>query len=71
MSGRRIDDHSSWAGNTAGGKIPQESKVKEFKQADCAGELKEYQDTSEKVKMAQDKAADKVMAHKPKEGYRN
>ena len=71
MSGRRIDDHSSWAGSTAGGRIPKENRVKEFSSAEGVGKLDMYEDTEDKIKRAQEIAKSKVKSHEQKDFYRN
>ncbi|MDE1970973.1 MAG: hypothetical protein KGI50_05355 [Patescibacteria group bacterium] len=67
--GKRIDDHSFWAGK--GKPLPMESKMKEERSADGAGELGEYWDTTEKIKEQQDMGERKIKGYSPKPGYRN
>lgn len=72
MSGRKIDDHSSFAGKS--GKnypLPEGNKMKAFHSAEGAGhEGSEYPDTSEKIHGEQVKGSGKIRSQKMKEGYR-
>jgi hypothetical protein len=72
MSGRRIDDHASFAGK--GGKmvLPEGNKIKQYKSADGSGHIGTmYPDTSEKIMEDQKKGDAKAKAHAIKPGYRN
>lgn len=73
MSGRRINDHSSWVGK--GGKdsvFPAGNKVKHEFSAEGSAHLgAEYPDTTEDIKRDQDHSASKVKSHKIKPGYRH
>ena len=72
MSGRRIDDHSFWAGKGSKDSVfPMESKMKQEYSADGAGELNQYWDTTEKIKEQQNMGERKVKSHSMKPGYRN
>lgn len=72
MSGRRIDDHASFAGS--GGKVsplPEGNKVKHFHSAEGAAHVgSEYPDTSEMIHRDQNSADSKAKSHKMKPGYR-
>lgn len=72
MSGRKISDHSFWAGK--GGKdsvFPMGSKMKQEHSAEGAGALGKYEDTTEAIRAAQVVAEKKAKAHSSKEMYRN
>ena len=71
MGGRRIDDHSFWAGK--GDKksvLPDGVHVRSFDSADGGGELDKYCDTSEEIERMQEKGEDKIDSHRMKEYYR-
>lgn len=73
MSGRRIDDHSFWAGGPGKNSVlpdgPHKTKVETS--AEGAGHLGTmYPDTTEQIKRDQLKGVAKVKAHPMKEGYR-
>jgi len=73
MAGRRIDDHSFWAGK--GGKespMPMQSKMRQEKSAEggAAHVGMDYPDTTEAIERDQDHSASKAKAHKMKAGYR-
>ena len=71
MSGRRIDDHSFWAGKKSKGSVfPEGAHTKEEHSADGAGALNEYWDTTEKIKKQQDMGEGKIRSHNMKPGYR-
>ena len=72
MSGRRIDDHSFWAGK--GGKdsvFPKGVHTKHEKDDGHDGHLMKYEDTSEAIEKQQEIAAKKAKGHAQKEHYRN
>jgi hypothetical protein len=74
MGGRKIDDHSSWIGAAGKGHVFPDGphKVKMESSAMSEGMVKDYQDTTEKIKKAQDAAAGKVRGHQGKlPEYRN
>lgn len=72
MSGRRIDDHSFWAGGKKKGvPLPMETKMKEETSAEGAGHIgTEYPDTAEDIERGQDEGIRKAEARKIKPGYR-
>lgn len=72
MSGRRMDDHSFWAGGRkAGFPMPMETKTKEERSAEGAGHLgSEYPDTTEAIKRDQGYGDSKIKGRKMKSGYR-
>lgn len=72
MSGRKINDHSFWAGGKSSGSVfPEGAKVKHESSAEGAGHLgSEYPDTTEQVKSVQSMGDSKAKAHKTKAGYR-
>lgn len=72
MSGRKINDHSFWAGGMSKeSPLPMSSKMKQEMSADGAGELGMYWDTTEKIKEMQDMGEKKIKSSMPKSGYRN
>ena len=72
MSGRKIDDHSFWAGK--GGKdsvLPKGVHTKSESSADSAGALMNYEDTTEKIRSQQQLADKKVKSHMQKPLHRH
>lgn len=70
--GQRIDDHSFWAGKAEKGQVyPKGVHTKQEHSAGGAGSLGEYEDTTEEIKMAQEKGQRKVNSHAPKAHYKN
>ena len=72
MSGRKIDDHSFWAGK--GGKdhvLPKGVHVKHMSDSEHAGAMNHYEDTEEAIHKTQNASASKVKSHSPKENYRH
>jgi len=73
MSGRKINDHSFWAGGPGKNSIlpdgPHKTKVESS--AEGAGELDKYEDTTEAIRATQVEAKRKIEANRPKPGYRN
>ena len=73
MSGRRINDHASFAGK--GGKdsvLPIGNKVKHERSAEGSGHIgMEYPDTTEAIHKDQMMGDSKIKGHKIKPGYRN
>ena len=72
MAGRKIDDHSFWAGKPEkGGVFPDAShKLKEYSSSEGSGHLSEYSDTSELVKRDQGHGNEKIKGRPMKPGYR-
>ena len=72
MSGRRIDDHSSWIGAKGKDAVFPDGphKTKAESSAEGAGEVGEYRDTTEAIKRSQDMGIGKAKSHKMKDGYR-
>ena len=71
MSGRRIDDHSSWVGKGSKGSVfPQGVKTKEYNSAEGSGSLGKYEDTTEAIKSQQDMSIRKAKSHPQKPGHR-
>ena len=72
MSGRRIDDHSFWAGGKSKGSVfPEGAKVKHESSAEGFGELSHYEDTTEAIRSQQEMNKKKVHGHPQKPGHRN
>lgn len=70
--GRRIDDHSSWAGSSSKeSPLPMGSKMKQYSSAEGAGSEMDYEDTTEKVKSQQEMGVGKVKSHPMKPLHRN
>lgn len=71
MSGRRINDHSSWIG--ARGKeypLPMGDKMKSESSAEGAGAMMNYPDTTEDIKRDQLAGVAKIKSKPMKPGYR-
>ena len=72
MSGRRIDDHSFWAGGHSKGSVfPEGAKTKDESSAEGFGSLMQYEDTTEAIKSQQEMNKKKVHGHPRKPGHRN
>jgi hypothetical protein len=70
--GKRIDDHSFWAGKGSKHSVfPEGVHCKEFDSAEGAGHMSEYEDTTEKIKSQQDMGIGKAKSLKQKHLYRN
>ena len=72
MSGRRIDDHSSWVGAKGKNSVFPDGphKTKDESSAEGAGAVMKYEDTTEATKSVQEMGKKKVAAHPMKTGYR-
>lgn len=72
MSGRKIDDHSFWAGGPSkGSPLPDGgAKVKHESSAEGFGNLGKYEDTTEAIKSQQMMNKSKVHGHPHKPGTR-
>lgn len=72
MSGRRIDDHASFAGKGGKYPLPEGNKMKSYSSAQGAGELgSKYPDTSEDIHRDQMMNDSKAKAHPMKPGHRH
>ena len=72
MAGRRIDDHSFWAGKGSNGSVfPMGAKVKNESSAEGAGSVSKYEDTTEAIKSQQQMGIGKAKSHPMKSGHRN
>lgn len=70
--GRKINDHKFYAGGMSKDSVlPTGVHVKHESSAEGAGSLSMYEDTTEKIKMTQEKSKSKIHGHASKEGYRN
>ncbi len=71
--GMSIDNHSFWAGGASNGSVfPMGAKTKMESSAEGAGELKKYEDTTERIKTSQEDASRKAKAHQGRlPEYRN
>lgn len=70
MSGMKLTDGGGYA-RTADALMNSKSHMKEYSSANGAGAESDYEDTSEKIKSAQEMAKAKALAHPMKPGYRN
>lgn len=69
--GKRIDDHSFWAGGKSKGSVfPEGAKIKHEHSAEGAGAVMEYEDTTEEIHRFQNMADKKVHSHARHPGYR-
>lgn len=73
MSGRKIDDHSFWAGGKGKDSVLPDGphKVKSESSAEGFGALGKYEDTTEAIKSQQMMNKSKVHGHPMKPGHRN
>ena len=73
MSGRRIDDHSSWMGAKGKHSVLPDGphKCKDESSAGGFGALSHYEDTTEAIKSQQEMNKKKVHGHPMKSGCRN
>lgn len=71
--GRRIDDHSFWAGKASNGSVfPMGAKTKMESSAEGAGSLMNYEDKTEDIRAAQVEATKKAKSHQGRlSQYRN
>lgn len=71
MSGRKINDHSSWVGKAASGEVfPDGAKVKTYTSAEGSGAVGMYEDTTEKIKEQQVMSNKKIKSHPQKSLHR-
>lgn len=72
MGGRKIDDHSFWAGGAGKGTVmPDGAKTKMVDSAEGAGEVMKYEDTNETIVSQQKMGVGKAKSHPMKSGFRN
>ncbi len=72
MSGRKIDDHSFWAGGKSKSSVfPEGVHTKNDMSAEGAGSISKYEDTTETIRAQQDKNISKAKALPQKPLYRN
>lgn len=72
MAGRKIDDHSFWAGSKSKGSVfPEGVHHKMESSAEGAGSLGKYEDTTEAIRSQQEMGIRKAKAHAHKSEYRN
>lgn len=72
MSGRKIDDHSFWAGKGSNGSVfPMGAKTKPEHSTEGFGELGRYEDTTEEIATQQKMNKTKVHGHPRKPLHRN
>lgn len=71
MAGRRIDDHSFWAGKGSKASVlPEGVHTKQESSADSAGSVMKYEDTTEAIRSVQEAGEKQVKRHPMKPGYR-
>lgn len=72
MSGRRIDDHSFWAGGKSSGSVfPMGAKTKNESSAEGAGAVMKYEDTTEAIRATQVEGEKQIKRRPMKQpGYR-
>ncbi len=72
MSGRKINDHSSWMGKSSKeSPLPMQSKMKQESSSEGFGALSTYEDTTESIKSQQEMSKKKVHGHPMKVGHRH
>lgn len=73
MSGRKINDHSFWAGGPSKGSVFPDGnyKTKDESSAEGFGACNHYEDTSEQIKVQQKMNTAKVHGHPQKPNHRN
>ncbi len=71
--GRRIDDHSFWAGGKSKDSVfPKGVHTKDESSAEGAGSVMKYEDTTEAIRAGQVEGTKKIKAHPMKQpNYRN
>lgn len=74
MSGRKINDHSFWAGRPGKDTVFPDGPHKVKSESSMSGAEKEgsldYPDTTERIKSDQEKGESKMKGHPMKTGYR-
>lgn len=71
MGGRKINDHSFWAGSKSKeSPMPMNSKMMQESEASNFGALHHYEDTTEAIKAQQNLNVKKVHGHPHKAGTR-
>ncbi len=72
MSGRKINDHSFWAGGRSKDSVLSKGvHQKGESSAEGAGSLMKYEDTTEAIKSQQNMGKAKIKGHPMKSEYRN
>ncbi len=72
MGGRKIDDHSFWAGGKSKGSVfPEGAKTAEYTSAEGEGAVAMYEDTTEAIKSQQLSNKSQMRSKPMKSGYRN
>lgn len=72
MGGQRINDHNSWVGKAGEHEVfPTGCKVRKFSSSEGAGDLKNYEQTSEQIEHMQDMSERDVNRQKRKDYRRN
>jgi hypothetical protein len=71
MSGRKINDHSSWVGKGKNTVLPDGAKTMQQTPVEGFGGLSNYQDTTETIRAQQEMSKKKVHGHPQKTGHRH
>ena len=72
MAGKRIDDHSFWAGKGSNASVlPVGNKVQTHTDDGHDGHLSEYEDTDAAIRRQQEANKSKAKSKPMKTGYRN
>jgi hypothetical protein len=70
MSGRKINDHSFWAGSKSKDSVfPKGVHTKDESSAEGAGAVGKYEDTTEAIKGVQEMGKKKIHGHPQKPGF--
>lgn len=70
MSGRKITDHSFFAGSGSP-RFPKGVHLRDESSAEGAGEVSSYEDTTSAIKSQQQMNKSKIKGHPQKSGHRN
>ena len=71
MGGRRIDDHSFWAGSMGKDSVcPDGAKMKRIDSAEGAGDLSRYEDSEKAIMDMQKKGISQAERHSQPSGER-
>lgn len=70
MGGRKIDDHKFFAGSGSP-EFPKGVHTKKYKSADSAGDVSEYEDTTEMIEKQQENGEREVKKRPLKSTHRN
>jgi hypothetical protein len=72
MGGRKINDHSFWAGGSSKESVlPKETKTMSISDVEGGGDLMRYEDTEKEISSMQRENVSKAERQNQKAGYRN